>query len=116
MTPPLPYRVCAQPGCPTITPHPRCPAHTREASTAPARKAGYAQHRRERDKAKAEAIRTRALCPRCGQPILPGQALDYGHTVDLAADSTSKADRVEHRYCNRSAGGRTGQQAGTPGG
>lgn len=48
-------------------------------------------------------------CPRCGEPMLKGQDLDLGHTVDLADDPTSKGDRIEHASCptgggNRSAG------------
>ena len=53
--------------------------------------------------AKARAIRLRLPCPRCGQPILAGPPLDYGHTVARVIDPTSRADRVEHSHCNRSA-------------
>jgi hypothetical protein len=42
-------------------------------------------------------------CPRCGFPMLPGQALDLGHTDDRAAYSG-----IEHARCNRQAGARLG--------
>jgi hypothetical protein len=42
-------------------------------------------------------------CPRCGQPMLPGQALDLGHTDDRAGYSG-----MEHALCNRRAGGQLG--------
>lgn len=52
-------------------------------------------------------------CARCGRLMLPGQRLHLGHTVDLAEDPQSIADRMEHadyRDCpaggNTSAGGR----------
>jgi hypothetical protein len=42
-------------------------------------------------------------CPRCGFPMLPGQALDLGHTDDRATYSG-----IEHARCNRQAGARLG--------
>jgi hypothetical protein len=61
-----------------------------------------------------EATRARLLplaygtpCPRCHEPMLPGQALDLGHTTPRAVDPTSRADRIEHARCNRSAGAAT---------
>lgn len=44
------------------------------------------------------------LCPRCRLPMLDGQELDAGHSVDLAIDPQSKADQLEHASCNRRAG------------
>jgi hypothetical protein len=38
-------------------------------------------------------------CPRCGLPMLPGQALDLGHTADRAA-----YQGMEHARCDRRAG------------
>lgn len=35
--------------------------------------------------------------------MLEGQALDWGHSVPRSVDPTSRADRVEHSACNRSA-------------
>jgi len=45
-------------------------------------------------------------CPRCGDLMIPGQALDLGHPIGRgrAADPTSRADHIEHADCNRGAG------------
>ncbi|MFW6776087.1 hypothetical protein ACOACO_17520 [Nocardioides sp. CPCC 205120] len=48
-------------------------------------------------------------CPRCGKPMLKGQDLDLGHTVDVADGATGPGDRIEHTSCNRSDGA-TAQQ------
>jgi hypothetical protein len=57
----------------------------------------------------------RAVCPRCRQPILPGQQWDAGHVVDLATGGHAAGRMVpEHRACNRSAGGRLGNQLRRP--
>ncbi len=65
---------------------------------------GYdTRHRREAKAAKAEAIEAGAYCPRCLQPLLSGQQLDFGHSTPRSVDPTSRADRVEHSSCNRSA-------------
>ncbi len=55
-------------------------------------------------------------CPRCGELMLKGQALDFGHSTDRAFDSSSRADRIEHAdysSCpaggNRAAGGTLGR-------
>jgi hypothetical protein len=42
-------------------------------------------------------------CPRCGLPMLPGQALDLDHTDDRAGYLG-----MSHSTCNRRAGGRVG--------
>lgn len=68
------------------------------------RQRGYdSAHDREGTIAKARAVREGWACPRCGTTILAGQTLDYGHTIARANDPTSRADRVEHAHCNRSA-------------
>ena len=66
------------------------------------------EHQQRRNRLLPVAYNT--PCPRCGQLMLMGQDLDLGHTVDVAVDPNSKADRVEHASCNRSAGGKLGQQ------
>jgi len=43
-------------------------------------------------------------CPRCGQPMLPGQDLDLGHTDDIAHGGADSPRRIEHAHCNRQAG------------
>ena len=48
-------------------------------------------------------------CPRCGEPMLKGQALDLGHSVDRSIDPNALGDRIEHESCNRSAGALLGQ-------
>lgn len=72
-------------------------------------------HQRRRALAIREAYNT--PCPRCGELMLKGQALDFGHSRDLAFDTSSKADRVEHadysscpKGGNRAAGGRLGRK------
>jgi hypothetical protein len=53
----------------------------------------------------------RAVCPRCGRPILPGQDWDVGHVDDLALGGHPGGRvRAEHALCNRRAGGRLGAQ------
>lgn len=73
-----------------------------------------ADHRRRRAREIEAAYNT--PCPRCGQLMLKGQRLDYGHTEDLAFNPDSKADRFEHadsKDCpaggNRTAGARLGR-------
>lgn len=72
-----------------------------------------AEHQRIRSRLIAAALRDIAAglivrCPRCGRPISPadirGGNVDAGHSTDVAADTRSKADRLEHVSCNRKAG------------
>ena len=48
------------------------------------------------------ALRPGDLCDRCGQPMLPTQALDAAHPHDrpLRTHSDSRADHLEHHRCN----------------
>lgn len=51
-------------------------------------------------------------CPKCGETMLPGQALDLGHTDDRTAYTG-----IEHARCNRQAGahkGHAGRRAAKP--
>jgi hypothetical protein len=79
----------------------------------------YEQHRRpvpsarQRYPASHDVTRAQLLplaygqpCPRCGQPMLRGQALDLGHLpgAPRATHPTSHGARIEHAHCNRSAG------------
>ncbi len=53
----------------------------------------------------------RAVCRRCGRPILPGQAWDAGHVEDLGLGGAPGGLVVpEHSACNRSAGGDLGNR------
>ena len=106
----MPRRPCLD--CGVLSHATRCPAHTaareqvRDAVRGSSAARGYGYPHRKR---RAELLPTSygQPCARCGEPILPGQALDAGHGTALAHDANSKADRIEHASCNRQAGGRT---------
>jgi len=59
-------------------------------------------HQQRREQLLPHALNT--PCPRCGEPMLKGQDLDLGHSVDLADDPNAVGDRIEHASCNRKAG------------
>jgi hypothetical protein len=87
-----------------------CPEHEAEhQETMTARRGNFRQrgydsrHDREAKAAKAKAVREGWLCPRCLEPMLAGQPLDFGHSTARANDPNARADRVEHAHCNRSA-------------
>ena len=48
------------------------------------------------------------LCPRCLEPMWPGQRLHLGHVVDVAAGGFGGPVRWEHARCNEAAGARAG--------
>ncbi len=52
-------------------------------------------------------------CRRCGRMIYDGEPWDVGHIIDKTLRPDLMADpsnwSVEHRHCNRSAGGRKGR-------
>jgi hypothetical protein len=94
----------------------RCPTHTAAMARAgyraqDARRGNSAQrgygpaHRARRAALLPYAIGT--PCPRCGAPMLQGQALDLGHSTALAHNPYALGDRIEHAHCNRQAGART---------
>ena len=62
------------------------------------------RHRQQR----AELIRSGYWigqpCPRCLRPMWPGQRLDLGHVIDVAAGGFAGPKRLEHSSCNRKAG------------
>lgn len=60
------------------------------------------EHQQARERLLADAYNT--PCPRCGKPMLKGQDLDLGHSVDVADGNTGPGDRIEHASCNRSDG------------
>jgi hypothetical protein len=49
-------------------------------------------------------------CPRCGGPILWGQAWDLDHVDEPWADGGRGRRLPAHRWCNRSAGAKLGNQ------
>ena len=56
-----------------------------------------------------------AVCPKCKQRIQIGEAWDAGHVDDLGTGGHAAGRMVpEHRSCNRSAGGRLGNQLRRP--
>ena len=76
-------KVCAEPGCPTLTPTTRCPDHTRARNVArgTATNRGYgAAHRAARADAVARiAAGGHVTCWRCGQPITNANDMHIGH-------------------------------------
>lgn len=48
------------------------------------------------------------LCIRCGRPVTADMPWDVGHRHDLAQGGNPNDVGVEHRRCNRSAGGKQG--------
>jgi hypothetical protein len=111
-------RVCATTGCPAVYPREQgsyCPQHRAQVN------AERSRHYRQHYGREHEATRARLLpaaygtpCPRCGEPMLPGQELDLGHSTDRAVDPSAAGDRIEHASCNRAAGGRAGAAYRSP--
>lgn len=97
-------RVCADPGCPTLTDTTRCTEHTRAKDKARGTKQqrGYdATHDRERTRWR-KLINTRgATCARCAAPIQPGEPFHLDHTSDRGSYLGPS-----HPECNLSAAGK----------
>jgi hypothetical protein len=84
--------------CGTPTPNTRCPTHTRarDRQRGTTTQRGYGtDHQKLRAMLLPHAIGQ--PCPRCGQPMLEGQALDLGH---IDTDRT-RYSGIEHANCNR---------------
>jgi hypothetical protein len=65
-----------------------------------------ADHQRRRKLALEEAYNT--PCPRCGELMLRGQRLHFGHVEPVVMNPASKAERIEHAdYRDCPAGGNT---------
>lgn len=99
-----PMKVCAQSGCPELTPQGRyCPTHTqaREQARGTTTQRGYGNtHQQLRNKYAALLRNISIPCARCGSPIHPGDPWDLGHT-----DTRNAWTGPEHASCNRAAGG-----------
>jgi hypothetical protein len=53
----------------------------------------------------------KAICPKCSEPIRPGEPWQSGHVVDLALGGASRGPQVpEHQRCGSSAGATLGNQ------
>lgn len=104
-------RLCAHPGCPTLTNTRRCPEHTREHE----RRRGTRQQRgydKTHDKLRAQwAPRVATGTVHCANPhclrphdplIHPGEPWDLGHNPNR-----HQHRGPEHAACNRSEAGRT---------
>ena len=98
-------RVCAEPGCPTLTTGRRCTTHQAEVEVARGtrQQRGYdAEHMATRAQLLPLAYGT--LCPlggpRCVGYMYPHHELHLDHTIPLAIDSTSRGDRIVCAPCN----------------
>ena len=109
-------RLCATPGCPTLTRSRRCPQHAREHehNRGTRQQRGYdTTHDQLRTDWAPRVATGRVRCanPNCHRPndplIHPGEPWDLGHTADR---STHRGP--EHEACNRSEGGRTAHHPG----
>ena len=103
----MPRKVCAEPGCPTLTDRTRCTTHERAKDRARGtrQERGYdADHDREAKRWR-DAVRRGELvtCWRCGDPITDPNDCHLGHD-----DHDRRVTRgPEHgRGCNLSAAGR----------
>jgi hypothetical protein len=97
-------KVCAVPGCPTLTAGRRCTAHQAEAERARGtrQQRGYgAQHDVERRAWMPRVLAGDVLCSRCGLLILPTEPWQLDHTDDRASYRGPS-----HPLCNAAAGGR----------
>jgi hypothetical protein len=65
-------------------------------------------HRRARARLLPQAYNTD--CPLCERIMLRGQELDLDHSVPYVINPGSAGDRIVHAQCNRSAGGRLGNE------
>jgi hypothetical protein len=99
-------KVCAEPGCPTLTRGSRCTVHARvvEQKRGTRQLRGYdAAHDRLRAEWAPRVATGRVRCgkPECGRLIGAREPWDLGHTEDRRGYRGP-----EHVACNRSDGGR----------
>jgi hypothetical protein len=102
----MPYRVCIEPGCPTLIDKAegkRCKAHraTFEKRRGTKTERGYgAEHQRERRRLAPIVARGRTRCSRCGELIRKGSAWVPDHNEDRTGYRGAS-----HAECNNSAAG-----------
>lgn len=81
-------KVCAEPGCPTLTTTTRCPEHTRQRDRARGtrQQRGYDAEYDRRRRADADALSQGAVltCWRCGK-VIPPHDYSLGHCDDNRA-------------------------------
>ncbi len=98
-------RVCAEPGCPTLSPNTRCPTHTRgrEHARGSRQDRGYdAEHDRVRRAWAPRVALGLVQCWRCRRLIAGNEPWDLGHDDD----DRTKYRGPEHMRCNRAVAGR----------
>ena len=94
-------KVCNVPGCPNLTDHSRCVAHTPTTS-----QRGYgSRHQQERAKWQRIISKTGWPCSRCDERIQP---LDEWH-LDHSDDRDTYLG-PSHAHCNTSAAGKASHQ------
>jgi hypothetical protein len=97
-------RVCAEPGCPTLTDSTRCTEHTRQRDKARGTRQarGYdAQHDRDRARWRKVIDLGGWPCARCPHRIQPGEPFHLDHTADRTGYLGPS-----HEHCNLSAAGK----------
>ena len=102
-------RVCAEPGCPTLTDKTRCVEHTRQRDKARGtrQQRGYdAEHDRMAQEWRAKVARgERVICWRCGERITDPSDCHLGHDDH---DRSITRGPEHGRRCNLAAAGRKG--------
>ena len=104
-------KVCAVPGCPTLTTSTHCPPHARQVDRARGtrQQRGYdAEHDRRRREWVPKVATGTIPCARCGLLIAADEAWDLGHTDDR----TGWTGPEHANRCNRAAGGRASTTQG----
>lgn len=97
-------RVCAEPGCPTLTTSTRCPSHTRAKDKARGtrQERGYgAEHKAERKRWEPIVATGGVRCWRCEVLLDPKLPWDLGHKDDRSGYAGPECVR-----CNRATAGR----------
>lgn len=94
---------CTRPSCHNLAP---CPDHARDTDRDRDRNGPRYTTPMRREAATIRANAIGKTCWRCGKPILPGQRVQAGHTVDRVRRPGSLPDAPEHAACNESAGGK----------